>query len=269
MSLSFDKFDVSPTNFHPHEPCSHCSSPYHSLGDCLHWGQFSNFSHEQMNTNFSSLGFESNSNFYNLDWSNHFGFSWQAHAAGNYAPQVDGLHHPDYLQFDNQFSSHSSYDYPPKQSSLEETLKEFMELVSQPTIPTSQELSLEDTLKEFMQIVARLEGQFGHLVAEFNIIEEENFQSQELARSEEVFKETANEPSLEYPTLEEQTEKGETTEISFPNSFSLVAEPYILNNHSSLPSLYTHPPQESLVQHFPSHTYPYPTFSHLCTSSVM
>jgi hypothetical protein len=47
----------------------------------------------------------------------------------NFAPQVDELHHPEYLQFDNQFSSHPSYDYPPKQSSLEETLKEFMELV--------------------------------------------------------------------------------------------------------------------------------------------
>jgi hypothetical protein len=52
-----------------------------------------------------------------------------------------------------------------------------MELVGQPTIPASQELSLEDTLKEFMQIVARLEGQFGHLVVEFNIIEEDDFQS--------------------------------------------------------------------------------------------
>jgi exonuclease VII small subunit len=36
---------------------------------------------------------------------------------------------------------------------LEETLKEFMELVSQPTIPTSQELSLEDTLKAFRKTV--------------------------------------------------------------------------------------------------------------------
>ena len=36
--------------------------------------------------------------------------------------------------------------------------------------------------------------------------------------SEEVVKETVNEPNLEYPTLEVQTEKGETTEISFPNS---------------------------------------------------
>ena len=36
---------------------------------------------------------------------------------------------------------------------LKETLKEFMEQVSQPTIPASQELSLENTLKEFMQIV--------------------------------------------------------------------------------------------------------------------
>jgi hypothetical protein len=40
-----------------------------------------------------------------------------------------------------------------------------------------------------------------------------------MARSEEVFKEIVNEPNLEYPTLEEETEKGETTEISFPNSF--------------------------------------------------
>jgi hypothetical protein len=110
------------------------------------------------------------------------------------------LHHPNYLQFDNQFSSHPSYDYPPKQSSLKETLKEFMELVGQLTITVSQKLSLEDTLKEFIQIVnqpcqeitdatvanteavARLEGQLGHLVAEFNRIEEEKLQSQEMAR---------------------------------------------------------------------------------------
>jgi hypothetical protein len=47
-----------------------------------------------------------------------------------------------------------------------------------------------------------------------------------------------------------QIEKGEITEISFPNSSSLVAEPFILDNHSSMPSSYIHPPQESLVQHF-------------------
>jgi hypothetical protein len=77
---------------------------------------------------------------------------------------------------------------------LEEILKEFMELVGQPTIPASQDPSLE--------------GQLGHLVAELNIIEEQEFQSQETVRSEEVFKETINEPSLEYPTLVVQTEKG-------------------------------------------------------------
>jgi hypothetical protein len=97
-----------------------------------------------------------------------------------------------------------------------------------------------------------LEGQFGHLVAAFNIIEEEEFQSQEMARSEEVFTETVNEPSLDYRTLELQMEKGETTDISFPNSFSLAAEPFILDNHYSLPLSYNHPPQESLVQHFPT-----------------
>jgi hypothetical protein len=160
MSLPFDNFDVSPngrmpnpTNLHPHKPCSHCSSSYHSLGDCSHWGQFSNFSNEQLNTNFSSLGFESNSNFYNPDWSNHSDFSWHDHATKNFTPQVDELHLPEYPQFDNHFSSHSSYDYPPKKSSLEDTLKEFMELVDQPTIPVSHEPSLEDTLKAFKQTV--------------------------------------------------------------------------------------------------------------------
>jgi hypothetical protein len=71
-------------------------------------------------------------------------------------------------------------------------------------------------------------------------------------RSEEVAKETINELSQEYPTLEVQLEKGETTEISFPNSSSLAAEPFILDNHSYMPSSYIHPPQKSLVQHFPT-----------------
>jgi hypothetical protein len=36
---------------------------------------------------------------------------------------------------------------------LEETFKEFMELVDQPTIPASQEQSLEDSLKAFRKII--------------------------------------------------------------------------------------------------------------------
>jgi hypothetical protein len=145
-----------------------------------------------------------------------------------------------------------------------------MELVGQPTILVSHNPSLEDTLETFRKtvnqpcqeiidatvantkVVTRLEGQFGHLVAEFNLMEEEKFQSQEMARSEEVFKETVNEPSVEYPTLEVQTKKGETIEISFPYSFSLAVEPYMLDNHFSLPSSSNRPLHESLVQHFPT-----------------
>jgi hypothetical protein len=99
---------------------------------------------------------------------------------------------------------------------LEETLKEFMQLTSQPIIPMSQELSLEDTLEEFRQIVnqsmhkikdsimvnsqsmheikdaamvntkaiARLEGQLSHLVAEFNIVEEEELQCQKMEKGQ-------------------------------------------------------------------------------------
>ena len=104
-----------------------------------------------MNTNFSNLGSEPNSNFYNPGWSNHSDFSWQAHATENYAPQSYRLHHSKYLQSNNPFSNPSSYDYPPKQSSLEETVKEFMELIGQPTILAPQEPSLENTLKVFRQ----------------------------------------------------------------------------------------------------------------------
>jgi hypothetical protein len=81
---------------------------------------------------------------------------------------------------------------------LEDTLKEFKELVDQPTIPASHEPSLEDTLYAFRQTVnqpcqeimdahvantegvVRFEGQFDHLVSEFNLMEEEEFQSHEI-----------------------------------------------------------------------------------------
>jgi hypothetical protein len=140
-------------------------------------------------------------------WSNHSNFSWQAYATGNYAPPSYGLHYSEYSQSDNPSSDPSSYNYPPTQSPLEETFKEFMELIGQPTIPASQEPSLEDTLEAFRktvnqpfqeityatmantEAVARLEGQLGHLVVEFNIIEEEEFQSHEMWRGQYMINE--------------------------------------------------------------------------------
>jgi hypothetical protein len=103
MNFPFDNFYAShssrmpkstnyPHYFHPYGPCSYCSNPYHSSGNCPTWD---NFSLEQININFSSSGSELNSNFYTPDWSNHFDLSWQAHATGNYAPQFYGLHHLD------------------------------------------------------------------------------------------------------------------------------------------------------------------------------
>jgi hypothetical protein len=75
MNFSFGDFNVSPScrppapnnypqNLHLHEPYLCCFNPYHSSSDCPSWGQFSNFSYKQMNTNFSSQGFESHSNSY-------------------------------------------------------------------------------------------------------------------------------------------------------------------------------------------------------------
>jgi predicted CopG family antitoxin len=80
-------------NFYPHKPCSYCSNHYHSSSNCPSLGQFCNPSYEQMNTNFSSPRFDSNSNFYNPDWSNH--------------------------------SPSSSYNYPAQKSSLEDTIKAY------------------------------------------------------------------------------------------------------------------------------------------------
>jgi hypothetical protein len=139
--------------FYPHKSCSFCLNPYHNFSNCPSWGQSSNFSYEQRNTNFSNLGFDSNSNFYNPDWSNHSDFFWQAQATGNYTPQYHDLHHPEYPQFENQVLHPSSYDPLPQKSSLEDTLKEFIERSDQSTIQVPQlEFSLEDTLKEFMDI---------------------------------------------------------------------------------------------------------------------
>ena len=138
MNFPFDDFNVSlscrtpaPTNyshiFNPHESCSYCSNPHHQVENCPSFEQvencpsfeqFFNFSYKQMNTSFSSLGFESNSNFYNPNWSNYSNFSWQAHATRNYTPQVDELHNPEYPQFDNQFS-------------LEDALNVFRKIVNQ------------------------------------------------------------------------------------------------------------------------------------------
>jgi hypothetical protein len=77
-----------------------------------------------MNTSFSNLGCDSNSNFYNLDWSNHYDFSWQAQATRNYAPQFQELHNSNYPQFDHQAHPFAyQAPQPTPQSSLEDMMK--------------------------------------------------------------------------------------------------------------------------------------------------
>ena len=104
---------------------------------------------------------------------------------GNHAPQVNELHHPEYLQFDNQFSTPSSCNYPPQDSSLEDTLKKFIQSNNQilqeikdATMVNSQSIyEIKDAAMANTEAIARLEGQIEHLVAELNIIEEEELQS--------------------------------------------------------------------------------------------
>jgi hypothetical protein len=123
MSLLFDNYDVSPscrtqnpTNLHPHKLCLGCSSPHHNSGDCPHWGQFTNFSYGQLNTNFSYEGFESRSNSYTPNRNNHSDVSGYAHTSRNYALQSNGLHHFEYPQFNSHSSMPSSYNPPPQES---------------------------------------------------------------------------------------------------------------------------------------------------------
>jgi hypothetical protein len=110
-----------------------------------------------------------------------------------------------------------------------------MEFVGQPTIPASQEQSLEDSLEAFRktinqpcqeiidattmantEAVARLEGQFGHLVAEFNKIEEEEFQSQEMVRGQYMIDEDCpSDPHHEYVQATTTFESEEVVEEIF------------------------------------------------------
>ena len=116
--------------------------------------------------------------FYTPDWSCHSDFSGQAHATGNNASQFHELHHSEYSQFDNSSSISSSYDYLPQQSSMEDSLKDFMQLTGQ-SIQEIRDATMANT-----EAIVRLEGQLVHLVVEFNKIKEEELQSQEIARGQ-------------------------------------------------------------------------------------
>ena len=158
-----------------------------------------------------------------------------------------------------------------------------MQEIKNITMVNSQSIhEIKDVAMANTEAIVRLEGQLGHLVAEFNRIKEEELQIQEMARgkymidedgpnssyyehvqattfgSEEVVKETVNEPSLKDPleaclaqfgddldldklleqadaildpTPEVRTEKGKITKISFPNSSSLAAKHFIVYSH--------------------------------------
>jgi uncharacterized coiled-coil protein SlyX len=139
---------------------------------------------------------------------------------GNYAPQFQELHHSEYPQFDDQSSHPSSRNYPTSssQSTLEDSLKAFMQFTSQ-TINEMKNATLENT-----RAIARIKGQLEYLAAEVTRIKEEELQGQVMAEghymideddsnnlhhehvqaaatigSEVVFKETVNEPSLKFP----------------------------------------------------------------------
>jgi len=54
----------------PHEQCSYCFGPYHHVKDCPTAEQFSKYSYEHMNTQFTRSRNELYCDSYNLGWSN-------------------------------------------------------------------------------------------------------------------------------------------------------------------------------------------------------
>ena len=156
-----------------------------------------------MNTSFSNSRCDSNSNFYNPDWSNQSDFPWSAQTTGNYAPQFQGLHHSNYPQFDHQAPQLATH------SSLEEMMKAFV----QSTNKTLQELKNATmanikSIQELKSSVARIEGQIGHLVTKLNRIEEEELQSQLMIErhyvsDEDGFENSYHEHALVTTTLDE------------------------------------------------------------------
>jgi hypothetical protein len=99
----------------PHEPCSYCCSHYHHVKDCPTVGQFSNYSYEHMNTQFSRPRNEPYFDSYDPAWSNQSNISWQAQAPENYAPQFHELYHQAYPQFNDQTAYPPSNFHPPHQ----------------------------------------------------------------------------------------------------------------------------------------------------------
>jgi hypothetical protein len=101
----------------------------------------------------------------------------------DYAPQYHKLHHLEYPEFEDQSLHPSSYNQPAPQSSLEDTLKAFMHLIGQ-AISDMKNATIVNT-----QAIAKMEGQIDYLVTEFNRIEDEEFQTQLMAKGQYMIEE--------------------------------------------------------------------------------
>jgi hypothetical protein len=116
-----------------------------------------NFSYEQMNISFSNPGCDSNSNFYNLDWSNQFDFLWPAQATENYAPQFQELYHSDYRQFNHQAQPPVyQVPQPAPQSLLEDMMKALIQTVNQSAQSTNK--SMQEMNKFNSQAIQKLKN---------------------------------------------------------------------------------------------------------------
>jgi len=156
--------------------------------------------------------------------------------ASSYALQYHELHHLEYPQFYHQSSNLSSYNYPESTSSLEDTLKAFIQESNQniqglsqaiqelknvaisgsqalqelKNVAISNSQNLQE-LKQFThQAIVKMEGKIDYLATEFNIIEEEEFQSQLMARGHYMIDEDDASHSyhehVPYTTILESTE---------------------------------------------------------------
>lgn len=174
---------VNSTNFPPSEGCSLCGNQMHKAQNCPSLSSFTESSMEQVNA-FNDFRKQSGGPFsetYNPGWRNHPNFSWRENQPvnqGGFTNQAHNQYPPGFrAPPQNQFSSSSQSTpqfvaQPRQQSSLEESLKAFMQSTQQ----AIQEMRSSTQMNT--QAISKLENQVGQLATHVGEREKGKFPSQ-------------------------------------------------------------------------------------------
>jgi hypothetical protein len=181
---------VNSTNFPPREGCSLCGNQMHKAQNCHSLSSFTENSMEKVNA-FHDFRKQSGGPFsetYNPGWQNHPNFSWRENQPlnqGGFPNQAHNQYPPGFrAPPQNQFSSSSRSTpqfvaQPRQQSSLEESLKAFMQSTQQ----AIQEIRSSTQMNT--QAISKLENQVGQLVTHVGEREKGKFPNQPVPNPKE------------------------------------------------------------------------------------